>query len=291
MKFLEKHPKLSSFIDGIKNLLNKGYRNNISALSGQSTFFLILSIIPLVMFVFAMYSVLTGKTPQALEIPEQYRDIPLISTVYKYLYDAAQRSTSGTAIITAVLALWSAGRGLFSITDGISRIYRLPQKMWLVRRLSSMGYTAIMLVIFLLSFALLAGDVYFSNVLADSHELSEGLRTLIPIAEYLFAAAVELFILTLALKLFLRRKVDKRYTTFRALLPGMLFTVAGWCLLEWGVRLYLTYFSTSSLYGSLGTVAILMTEIYFSMMILLYGVQLNFLNRERFSSSNKKSTG
>ena len=283
--------KLSSRIGAVKEFMNKAYRNNISALSGQSAFFLILSLVPLVMFVFAMFSVVTGKSPELFAIPAQYADIPLVKTLYDYLLDAIQRSTSGTAIITAILALWSAGRGLYSITDGIARIYRLPRQLWLVKRVYAMGYTAILIVMFLISLALTALDVYLSNYLADALALSGWVHTLITAGEYLFGALIELFFLTLALKLFLRRKVqEKRYTRFRALIPGMLFTVVGWGLLSWGVRLYLTYFSTSSLYGSLGTVAILMTEVYFSMMILLYGVQLNYLYREKFSKKGEIST-
>jgi membrane protein len=276
----------AAVIEAIKSFLNKAYRNNIAALSGQSAFFLILSFIPLVMFVFAMFSIITGKSPDLLQIDERYRELPPVQAVYTYLLDAVERSTSGTAIVTAILALWSAGRGLYSITDGIARIYRLPRRLWILRRVYAMGYTAVLIVMFILSFALTALDVYWSNYLADALALSGAARTLVIIGEHLFAAAAEFFFLTLALRIFLRPKVqEKRYTRFKALAPGMLFTVVGWTLLDRGVRLYLTYCSTSSLYGSLGTVAVLMSEVYFAMMILLYGVQMNYIYRDRFAGS------
>lgn len=283
-----KNARIRTVIAHVKAFLDKSRDDNVAALSGQSAFFLLLSIIPLIMFACALILILTGRTITSEGFLNKVNvDIsnPIINAFRLYIVEAAERATSGTVVITVVMTLWSAGRGMYCITEGISRIYRLPNKhFWLSKRIFAMGYTLVMLVMFALGLFIiiinllvsisfeswLGGNVFFKNLLAVINPIFFGL--------------IQLFIMTFALKLFLIRKVeDKRYRRFRALLPGMLFTVAGWYVLSWGVSLYIRYFSASSIYGSLGTIAVIMIWIYFMMYILLYGVQLNYIYRDRFS--------
>lgn len=278
---------IKAVITHVKAFLEKSKEDNVSALSGQSAFFLILSFIPLIMFACALILILTGKTITDEEFLNQANlDIsnPIISALREYIKEAAERATSGTVIITAVMTLWSAGRGLYCITEGISRIYRLPSKhMWLIKRVFAMGYTLVMLIMFAVGLAIMIANIAFSVLFESWMGENEFIKTLLDIINPVFFCVIQLFIMIFALKLYLWRKVeDKRYRRIRALFPGMLFTVVAWYLLSWGVMLYIKYFSGSSIYGSLGTVAIIMIWIYFMMYILLYGIQINYIYRDKF---------
>ncbi len=286
---------------GIKAFLEKSYQDNIAALSGQSAFFMLLSFIPLLMFACALILILTGRTitnEDFLNNINIYTNNPIVSSLREYIIDAMQRATSGTVIITAVMTLWSAGRGLYCITEGISRIYRLPNKhIWLSKRVFAMGYTLVMLLMFLLGLAAVVAEVfvstYFINLFKDKTLISFLVQVLTPI----IVTLLQLLSMTLALKLYLRGKVEeKRFYSFKALLPGMAFTVVSWIVLSFGIQLYLKHFAASSIYGSIGAIAVIMIGIYFMMYLLLCGIQLNYIYRERFSlkwfkksnKSNKK---
>ncbi len=289
MILLEKEKfSLHTVISHVTNFLDKSYRDNISALSGQSTFFLILSAVPLLMFAFVVASLLTGnqlRTEEVTQFVEQQGN-GTVRTLMEYVIDAAMRATSETAVITAALALWSAGRGLYCITEGISRIYGLPnRRIWLFKRFFAMLYTLVILVMFLASLAGTFMNAFLSRTIEEMIGENPLLHALLSPLQYVVFAVLGTFFMTLALKLFLNDKVsDKRYCSFRALLPGTLFTVVLWFLLGIGVQIYLRNFATSSIYGSLGTVAVLMTWIYFMMYILLLGIELNYIYREEFSS-------
>jgi membrane protein len=145
-----------------------------------------------------------------------------------------------------------------------------------------MGYTIVLLLMLALCFGVLFLDLTVSQYVEDIvKDLPVFVVILLGLRNILATVIIALF-MTGALKLYLRRKVeDKRYTKFRVLLPGMIFTSISWNLLGRGVSLYTKYF-TSSMYGNLGAVFIAMMWIYFMMLLLLYGVQINYVYREQF---------
>lgn len=271
----------------INVFLRKNTNDNVSALAGHSSLFILLSIIPFFVFIFMLGVILTGDTPsvaQEAKIAETYNESTAKATyLITAFLNGIYESHSHTILISAIIALWSAGKGMYIITDGISRIYGLQAKhTWLFRRVFAMGYTIVMMLMLILT----------SQILMFSKSVEQSLNSAakdIPIAtatlyalRYVISTAFMVLALTLLLKLYLWRKVtDKRYTKFRVLLPGMLFSAIGWSLLTYGVELYVKYFTTS-LYGSLGTVIIIILWVYFFMYLFLCGIQLNYLYREQF---------
>ena len=269
-------------LGNVKHYLNKSKKDNVNAIAAQAAFYIILSFIPFVMFCFSLLSLFLGN--RTITIPE---DTFSGNSIQKFLTDivieAINRASSGTTIVTAVISLWSAGRGLYIITDGITRIYSLPnKKLWLIKRIYAMGYTTIMLIVIIIIFAILTILILFGR------EMNSLMDNFLP--EWTFSALtfilgqiLLIIFMTLALKLYLRRRIsDKRYTKFRVLLPGIILTVIGWNLLIFGVRIYTEYFAYSSIYGSMGTIIVLMMLVYFMMYALLFGIEINYIYRRKF---------
>ena len=284
----EKKSTFAVIISHVRHFLDKSYRDNISALAGQSAFFILLSVVPCILFVFSIFSMLTGQTPDTLTIPET--DLPKESALYPYftaflsfVNDSVQSSGSSTTIITAIVTLWSAGKGMYCITEGVSRVYRLPnRRFWLFKRIYAMGYTLVMMLIVLLCVVVMAFDVFFAGAVTQLWG-DGGAKWAVEFLLFIALALLLAVMLTLALKLYLRGKIkSKQYRTVRALFPGMALTVIAWNVLTVGVMIYIRYFATSSVYGSLSTVFMLMIWIYFMVYILLYGVQLNYIYRKQF---------
>ena len=271
----------------IKYILDKSYRDNIPALAGQSAFFLILSAIPLILFVFSMFSLLTGKDIKASDFPfiPAQDAFPYADKLVNYIVESVRKATSGTAIVTAIVMLWSAGKGMYCITDGILRVYRIPNnKFWLLRRVYAMGYTVVMLLILLVGLLIVLANIFLASSLTV---LLGGGRQIhwitLALLQFLFSL-VQTVLMAWALKLFLRNKVKRSYTTMRALIPGMLFTVITWKVLTFGIVYYLRHFAVASVYGSLAGVFMVMIWGYFLTYLLLYGIQINFVYRHEFST-------
>ena len=276
-----------SLFTQIKYILDKSYRDNIPALAGQSAFFLLLSAIPLILFVFSMLSLLTGKDLKAEDfaaIPVQGM-VPYFDKLINYIVDSVRKATSGTAIITAIVMLWSAGKGMYCITDGILRVYRIPNnKFWLLRRVYAMGYTIVMLLILFVGLVAVLANIFLASSINQLIGDGEQIHWLTHVLLQLLFTLLQTVLMAWALKLFLRNKVERSYTTMRALIPGMLITVIAWKVLTFGVVYYLRHFAVSSVYGSLAGVFMVMIWVYFLTYLLLYGIQINFVYRHEFSS-------
>ena len=66
-----------------------------------------------------------------------------------------------------------------------------------------------------------------------------------------------------------------RSLTPRQVLPGTVFAAVGWAALQAMFQVYVSFSSTSELYGMIGGVLLIVTWLYFSALILLLGATLN----------------
>lgn len=279
-------------ITHVRYFLEKADRDNIAALAGQSAFFMILSFVPFLLFAFSSFTMLTGLDLKSVLTDQTVlSDLPGFSRILSFVEDSVNYSGSGTTVITAVIALWSAGKGMYCVSGGISRVYGLRgSSFWLVRRVYSMGYTLLMLLMLMLDIALISAGVFFSDTVSGLIGGGGPVRwTLIGLL-YVVFMLIQALLMTLAMKTYLDDKLsEKSFYSVRALMPGMLLTVIVWNLLTFGVLIYIRRFAVSSIYGSLSTVFIAMTWIYLMMYILLAGIELNYIYRDVFASRKKNS--
>lgn len=279
--------KKHSVFAQVKYILDKSYRDNIPALAGQSAFFLLLSAIPLILFVFSLLSLLTGKDIKASDfsVVTSQQAFPYADKLVNYIVDSVHKATSGTAIITAVIMLWSAGKGMYCITDGILRVYRIPNnKFWVLKRIYAMGYTIVMLLILLGGLVVVLANIFLASSISELLGGGQKIHWLVIALLQLLFSLLQTLLMAWALKLFLRNKVKRSYTTIRALFPGMLLTMIAWKVLTYGIIIYLRNFAASSVYGSLAGVFMVMVWVYFLTYLLLYGIQINYVYRKEFST-------
>ena len=72
------------------------------------------------------------------------------------------------------------------------------------------------------------------------------------------------------------RVVPNLHLKFREVWPGALFSLLAWIFVSWAFSFYVDNLAQYSvLYGSLGTIIVLMLWLYIVSMILLMGPQLN----------------
>lgn len=271
----------------IKHFLRKNGKDNISAIAAQSAFFIILSFVPFLLFAVALLSY--------FKIPTKYVDFNFLSSfpgdVSQYISRIIQESYNaavGMAFTSAVLALWSSGKGIYSVSQGIFVIYRRrDRKNWFFKRLEATVYTVIMFVVLILSLVVLVISQFFEEFIVSfldklphSVDVVYGLR-------YIIMFFLLVVLIALALKLLLFRQLkDKKYTRLKNMLPGAAFTALSWTLLSVGISLYVNWFGGFSLYGSLGTAAVVMIWLYFAMYLFLCGIQFNYIYRVKIYNFN-----
>lgn len=262
-----------------KRLLFIGYdfskhmnKKNISAFAASTAFFLFLSLIPMLMLLCAVipYTPLTeGNIMQAVtDIAPDTMDSLLINVI-KDVYD----KSIGIISITAIVTLWSAGKGMLALMRGLNEIYDVEEnRNYVLLRTVASFYTILILVLMIVSLLIMV----FGNVLVGIIE------NVIPQISYLFDMLFHfrLFFVWIVITVFIALiyayvPSGKVTQGFKMQLPGAAFAAVGWSIVTWAFSVYVDKFNGFNTYGSLTTIIILMLWLYVCMYIVMVGAFMN----------------
>lgn len=262
--------------------------DHIGAYAAQSAFFMMLSLIPLLLMLLTLvqYTPLT-KADIMIAIERIFPssrntatsiDIWLISIV-----NEVYNQSKAVVPVTALAAFWSAGRGVLAITNGLNCIYDIQEtRNYIFLRIRSAFYTLIFVVLIVFSLLLLVfGNTISIFVNAHIPILQHVMDLLIGIRSIL-ALLVMVFFFILIYR-FLPNHRNRMYKgKLIKQLPGALFTAVGWMLLSFVFSIYVDIFKGfTNMYGSLATIILLMLWLYFIMYVLLLGGELNIVIEEK----------
>lgn len=267
----------------IKNITDKIAEDHISAYAAQSAFFIMLSLVPILLLLMT----LVRFTPitQADIMAAAYELFPktVSSTIISIVNEVY--SQTGTAIsVSLLVALWSAGKGVLAISNGLNTIRgQLETRNYIFLRLRAAIYTVLFLLAIILSLVFLG----FGN------SISMLVNKYIPVFQYVMDFIIEtrtiimilvLMVFSLSIYMFLPNKRRR----LRTQLPGAIFTAFGWTLASFIFSVYMDIFKGfSNMYGSLTTIVIIMLWLYFCMYVMLLGGEMNDLLEQWVDNSQK----
>ena len=262
---------LSGFMDRISS-------DHVSAYAAQAAYFLILSFIPFVLFLttFFRYTPLTYNLVRDAIIG--FVPNNLQSFLLGILGDVYMRS-SAIAPITAIIALWSAGRGMQSITNGLNTIYHVKEtRNWLMTRIYSVVYTMLFVISLIVSLTLLVLGTRIQAAIAKHFPIIGDILGRIIGARTLLVFAV-LFLVFL----FLYKVLPNRKATFKSQIPGALITAVAWSVFSYGFSIYFELVPNfSNMYGNLTAIIMVMLWLYVCMNLVLYGAETNAYFEKQF---------
>lgn len=258
------------------NMFFKNIRDDyVSAFSAQAAFFIIVSFFPFVMFLLSIVPYFNLEESTVLRVftqvfPSAFRS--LIVSIITQIYDT---SGSGTLIsVTAITALWSAGKGFLAIMKGLNSVYEIKEtRKSIFLRITSTIYTlvfAIMLVVTMILFVF--GNklyIWITNILPVLQDLA-----LVIISLRTIVGLITLMIFFLIVYI----AVPNRKTKISNELPGAIVCAGGWMGFSYAFSYYIDHYSNfTSMYGSLTTIVLFMLWMYFCMYILFIGAEVNLL--------------
>lgn len=279
---IRRYKRIKPFLDKIKH-------DNIFAIAGQSAFFLILSSVPLSMFGVSILQNLhipveTLNSFFGLVLNKEASET--LSTFLGNVYD----NTAGISMVTIIATLWSAAKGLQAITNGLNRVHgTYENRNWLVLRLRSMLYTVIFIFIMLATILLVVMGSWINSLIAGS---LKDLPDIVGIIYRLRYLIVYLYLVILFALIYrnvpnLRREVRREYN-FRCQLPGASLCAAAWIALSFGISVYVADFNGFSLYGSLTKLAVIMVWLYFCLVSMMLGAEINYFYQDKIRAAYTK---
>lgn len=245
-------------------------RKNISAFAASTSFFLFLSMIPLLMALCAilpftrltevnLISAITRFTPDAMD----GLVVSVVSDVYA--------RTAGTITIFAIVTIWSASKAMLALIRGLNAVYDFEERRnYFVLRFIASIYTVIILIAMVLAlFVMVFGNVIVDFLLADIPPLHIVVQFAMRF-RFLFSWAV----LTLIFAL-IYSYVPSSKLRFKSQIPGAAFSAIMWGAASYAFSVYVDNFNGFGTYGGLTTVVILMLWFYLLMYILMIGAHIN----------------
>ena len=294
MKVGEQMKFIKWVIDFVKKILKKYdpiikkvSHDNIFAIAGQSAFFILLSSVPLTMFIVSLLQSfhisieLIESTLGSIFSDEVTKEISVfLSGIYQ--------NTVGISLVSLIVTLWSAAQGIHAITNGLNRIYdAYENRNYFFLRIRAMIYTVAFFAIILLSFIIIVLGETINKLVTEYLPYLPDVIALIYHLRYviIFLGLTLLFATIFRNFPNISREQRKEYS-LKYQLPGAFLCTVSWYVLSFGISIYVDDFNGFSVYGGLTRLAIVMVWLYFCMVCLMICAEINYIyhdNIKKFS--------
>ncbi len=135
---------------------------NINAYAASAAFFLFVSLVPILVLICSIFPYTGLSETELIELIEASTPIifnEFLEDLVYQIYD----STAGVITISIIATIWTAGKGIMALVQGLDRVNEVKdERNWLRLRLSSCLYIVAMLLMLLLSITIvvLGTDIF-----------------------------------------------------------------------------------------------------------------------------------
>lgn len=243
---------------------------HISTHAAHACYFVVLSIFPLLVLMFGILRYTALQPSDLMDLVGALLPEALLPHAWR-LISSAYENTSKTVIsISALTALWSAGRGIYGLQAGLNAVYGIQEERgWLRTRFLCAAYTFLFILVLLLTLVLNV----FGNTILKLLRQRPGFWGWINLAGLRFLLlVVAQTVLFCAMFMYL----PGRHRSFKESLPGALLGALGWMGASSLFSLYVEYFPRyANIFGSVYAVALASLWLYVCISIVFYGALLN----------------
>lgn len=269
---------MRQIIHYIKRLMKKLTKHDVFGLAAQLSYFFLLSLFPLLLFIMTLIGFLPIDEKAMLDMvsmvaPEQTMDF-INSNISMLLH----QQNSGLLSFSIIATLWSASNGVNALTKAMNRAYEVEEnRTFIVSRLIALVLTLAMIAVIVLAILLPILGKMIGMYLFSLFGLSGDFIKVWNLLRWMMTSIV-FFIVFLA---FYRMAPNTRIH-LRDTVGGAIFTTVCWQLVSLVFSYYVsTIGNYTATYGSLGAVIILMIWFYISGVIMIIGGIINAMKMEK----------
>ena len=256
------------FIKGIQ-------KSSITTRSAAASFNFIIAIFPTILFFFTIIPYLPIDNFQEILIGLLNDVLPesAYETISSTVEDIISRKRGSLLSVGFILALYFSTKGIRSLIQAFNSTYHFKEKRSLIKiRLVSVLLVVVISVIVIVAILLIIVGTEALNFLIEK-ELIKGYFSYFLIQFTRWIIVVAMIFFTISFIYYIAPAKEQR---FRFISAGSSLATILSLISSLGFDFYVNNFSNyNALYGSLGTLIIIMLWIYFNGIILLIGFELN----------------
>ena len=284
LPFFERVP-LYNIIGFFVQELEQGY---ITMRASAISFSILLAIFPGIIFLFTLipFIPIEGLSDSILVFFEQIMPEEAFETVRSTIEDVASVKRGGLLSVGFILAIFFSSNGVFSMMDTFNKtnIY-FGERGYFHQRWIALILTFILVLVFLSCVILLVAGEILIGQLSDRTDIDQSFFIfLVNLTQW----GVTLILLFLGIS-FLFWLGPKTQDRWRFITPGAILATLLLVLTSLGFSYYVENFAQyNKLYGSIGTLVVIMLWVYFNSLMLLIGFELNasiYVNKKLLSDN------
>jgi len=247
---------------------------NLFLIGGGVTYALILALFPGLAALVSLYGLIFDPSQVEKQIGIVSGILPaetqeLLSGQLHSLVAASSSALGFGAIVGIVLALWSASRGMSGIITAINIAYEEKERR---------GFFKLNLIALALTLGVLVGGVIVIALIgvlpaaAQFLAVDAAIKWLLLLVQWPLLVVLMMF----GLAVLYRYAPDRDKPQWRWVSPGAIVATVLWIIASIGFTVYVANFNSyDKTYGSLGGVVVLLTWLYLSALMVLFGAVIN----------------
>ncbi|SFB08852.1 MULTISPECIES: YihY/virulence factor BrkB family protein [unclassified Bacillus (in: firmicutes)] len=264
----------------LKELWARIQGDDLPGLAAQLAYFFLLSLFPLLIFLFTLLPYLPIPQRDILGILSDFAPGEAMDLIEKNLKDVMDNRSGGLLSFGIIGTIWSASNGINAIVRAFNKAYDVEEsRSFIVARGTAILLTFGMILVFIVALVLPVFGKEIGLFLFSQFGFSDQFLTIWGLLRWLVSAII-LFLIFTGLY-WIAPNVKMRC---RSAFPGALFATIGWIVVSLGFSFYVGSFGNySATYGGVGGIIVLMVWLYLSGFIIVLGGEIN-----AFYSDHKK---
>ena len=264
-------PPKNRFLRGVYLLARRYLRHNVGAQSAALAFYLLFMLFPFLIFLSALLGLLQLDVAGILRALGEFLPAQVVDVVEVYLTYVGSSPSPQLLVFGLVFSIYFPMRATNALMRSVRTAYHLGPAHGVVQILKTLLYTVLLIAAIALTLVLMSVSDRLLAYCVANFGLPVFIAELWAKLRFPLAAVVGYFALFLLYAL----AQDGRQP-WRNIWPGTLAALAAWMGLSWLYAWYVEHLAHYSLlYGSIGTVIVLLIWLNLSATALIMGAELN----------------
>ena len=264
-------PPKNRFLRGVYLLTRRYLRHNVGAQSAALAFYLLFMLFPFLIFLSALLGLLQLDVAGILRALGEFLPAQVVDVVEVYLTYVGSSPSPQLLVFGLVFSIYFPMRATNALMRSVRTAYHLGPAHGVVQMLKTLVYTVLLIAAIALTLVLMSVSDRLLAYCVANFGLPAFIAELWAKLRFPLAAVVGYFALFLLYAL----AQDGRQP-WRNIWPGTLAALTAWMGLSWLYAWYVEHIAHYSLlYGSIGTVIVLLIWLNLSATALIMGAELN----------------
>ncbi|MGA2731364.1 MAG: YihY/virulence factor BrkB family protein [Syntrophobacteraceae bacterium] len=245
---------------------------NPSGLAAQLAYLFLLSLFPFLIFSITLLGYTSIKADDVINLVKRSVPFETASVIADNVRSVLASRNTGLLSFGAIAAMWSASSALNSIINVLDKSYEVTEgRSFLKSRAVAIALTFMMIPAILVSLLLPVFGEKIGRLIFSYMGLSSVFLALWNVARWVLSFCIMIVVLA-GIYYFAPHKRLR----FKGILAGALFTTVGWHSVSWCFSYYVNHIGNySAIYGSLGSIIVLMVWFYVVALLIILGGVLN----------------